>query len=168
MKKIGILSDTHGIDDDNIARHFADVDEIWHAGDIGDIETYKRISAMAPVFRAVAGNIDGAVLRRVCPELLIFETEGLKVVMTHIGGYPGKYAPGILKVLQQERPKIFVSGHSHILRVMHDDSLDLLHINPGAAGVHGWQKVRSLVRLTLDNGTPKDLEIIHLSPLRQF
>lgn len=163
MKRIGIISDTHGIDDDRIAFHFDGVDEIWHAGDIGDVDTYRRIAAMAPVLRAVAGNIDGGMLRRVCPEMLVFETEGVKVVMKHIGGYPGRYSPGMANILRAERPKIFVSGHSHILRVMPDRQLDLLHINPGAAGVHGWQKVRTLVRLTLDTGIPKDLEVIHLS-----
>lgn len=168
MKIIGILSDTHVIDDPEIARHFSNVDEIWHAGDIGDIETYRRLAGMAPVFRAVAGNIDGAVLRRVCPELLVFTTEETKVVMTHIGGYPGRYSPGIKKLLQTEKPKIFISGHSHILRVMPDHELDLLHINPGAAGRHGWQRVRTLVRLTLDNGTPKELEVIHLDKQRNF
>lgn len=168
MKRIGILSDTHCCTDPRIAKHFAEVDEIWHAGDIGDVDTYKWLSGIAPVFRAVAGNIDGAMVRRVCPELLVFETEGAKVVMTHIGGYPGKYSPGILQILRSERPKIFVSGHSHLLKVMPDPELDLLHINPGAAGVHGWQKVRTLVRLAIDAGIPKELEVIHLSPQRNF
>lgn len=167
MKRIGILSDTHCVDDPRIATHFAGMDEIWHAGDIGDVDAYRRLSDIAPVFRAVAGNIDGAVLRRVCPEMLIFETEGVKVVMTHIGGYPGRYSPGIKAVLERERPRVFVSGHSHILRVMPDPALDLLHINPGAAGVHGWQKERTLIRLTLDCGTPKDLEVIHLAKIPQ-
>lgn len=166
MKRIGILSDTHCIDDPAIERHLAGMDEIWHAGDIGDVDTYKRLANIAPVFRAVCGNIDGAMLRRVCPELLVFETEGVKVLMTHIGGYPGKYSPGIKSLLSQHRPKIFVSGHSHILRVMPDPTLDLLHINPGAAGNQGWQTVRTLVRLTLDNGTPRDLEVVHLSKPR--
>lgn len=168
MKRIGILSDTHCVDDPAIERYLDGMDEIWHAGDIGDIDTYKRLSNIAPVFRAVAGNIDGAMLRRVCPEMLIFETEGVKTVMTHIGGYPGKYAPGILNILKEEKPRIFVSGHSHILRVMPDNNLDLLHINPGAAGIHGWQKVRTLVRLTLDSGKPSDLEVVHLSKPRFF
>ena len=163
MKRIGIISDTHCINDPAIDRYFAGLDEIWHAGDIGDVDTYKRLSTLAPVFRAVAGNVDNGMLRRVCPELLVFETEGVKVVMTHIGGYPSRYAPGVLNILKRERPKIFVAGHSHILRVMPDNNLDLLHINPGAAGHQGWQKVRTLVRLTLDNGTPKDLEVIHLN-----
>lgn len=123
MKRIGILSDTHSVDDPAIAIHFADVDEIWHAGDIGDLETYRRLETIAPVFRAVTGNIDGADLR----------------------------------------PKIFVSGHSHILRVMPDPKYDLLHINPGAAGTKGWHHVRTLVRLTIDKGIPTDLEVIELA-----
>lgn len=166
MKRIGILSDTHGIDDPAIDRHLGGVDEIWHAGDIGDVDTYRRLEGIAPVFRAVCGNIDGAMLRRVCPELLIFETEGVNVVMTHIGGYPGRYAPGIKNLLKSHRPRIFVSGHSHILRVMPDPELDLLHINPGAAGNQGWQTVRTLIRLTLDSGIPRDLEVVHLSKPR--
>ncbi len=160
--KIGILSDTHSVDDPRIAYHFREVDEIWHAGDIGDVDTYRALAAIAPVFRAVAGNIDGAMLRRVCPELLVFETAGCKVVMTHIGGYPGRYSKGIKQILERERPRIFVAGHSHILRVIPDPALDLLHINPGAAGYHGWQKVRTLVRLTITDGMPTDLEVIEL------
>lgn len=168
MKRIGILSDTHCVDDPRIERHFGGMDEVWHAGDIGDVDTYRRLEGIAPVFRAVAGNIDGAMLRRVCPELLVFETDGVKVVMTHIGGYPGRYASGIAEILRVERPKIFVSGHSHILRVMPDRQLDLLHINPGAAGTHGWQKERTLVRLTIDDGEPRNLDVIHLSKPRAF
>ena len=166
MKTVGILSDTHGVQDPQIDKYLSGLDEIWHAGDIGDVETYQHLSTLTPTFRAVAGNIDGGMLRRVCPELLIFETEGLKVVMTHIGGYPGRYSPGVANLLAKERPKIFVSGHSHILRVMPDPNLDLLHINPGAAGYHGWQKVRTVVRLTIDNGMPKELEVVHLDKPR--
>lgn len=164
MKKIGILSDTHSVDDPRIAYHFADVDEIWHAGDIGDTDTYRALSSIAPVFRAVAGNIDGAMLRRVCPELLVFDTDGCRVMMTHIGGYPGHYAAGIRELLEVHKPRIFVAGHSHILRVIPDKKYDLLHINPGAAGTHGWQKVRTLIRLTIDNGMPVDLDVIELGP----
>ena len=163
MKRIGILSDTHSVDDPAIERHIAGVDEIWHAGDIGDIDTYRRLENIAPVFRAVSGNIDGAVLRRGCPEVLTFETDGCRVLMTHIGGYPGKYAPGVRKLIEEFRPKIFISGHSHILRVMPDPAFDLLHINPGAAGTKGWHKVRTLVRLTIDRGVPSDLEVIELA-----
>lgn len=166
MKLIGILSDTHSCWDDRLAKHFASCDEIWHAGDIGDLDTLMRLEAVAPVVRAVRGNIDhGPILRR-CPEIERFETEGVKVFMTHIGGYPGRYAPGIRRMLVEERPKIMVAGHSHILKVVYDRELDLLHINPGAAGHHGWQRERTLIRLRLDAGDIKDLEVIELGKLK--
>ncbi|MDE6415475.1 MAG: metallophosphatase family protein [Duncaniella sp.] len=161
MKKIGILSDTHSCWDDRFATHFAGCDEIWHAGDIGDITVLNRLKQIAPV-RAVSGNIDHGEVKRICPELMIFELEGVKVLLTHIGGYPGKYAPGMLSLLKQENIRLMVDGHSHILKVMPDRSLDMLHVNPGAAGHHGWQKVRTLVRLTLDNGNITDLDVIEL------
>lgn len=166
MKLIGILSDTHSCWDDRFAKHFASCDEIWHAGDIGDLDTLMRLEAVAPVVRAVRGNIDhGPILRR-CPEIERFETEGVKVFMTHIGGYSGRYAPGIRRMLVEERPKIMVAGHSHILKVVYDRELDLLHINPGAAGHHGWQRERTLIRLCLDAGDIKDLEVIELGKLK--
>ena len=161
MKKIGILSDTHSCWDDRFATHFAGCDEIWHAGDIGDITVLNRLKQIAPV-RAVSGNIDHGEVKRICPELMIFELEGVKVLLTHIGGYPGKYAPGMLSLLKQENIRLMVDGHSHILKVMPDHNLDMLHVNPGAAGHHGWQKVRTLVRLTLDNGNITDLDVIEL------
>lgn len=166
MKLIGILSDTHSCWDDRFARHLKSCDEIWHAGDIGDLDTVMRLESIVPVVRAVRGNIDhGPILRR-CPEFERFETEGVKVFMTHIGGYPGRYAPGIRRMLVEERPKIMVAGHSHILKVIYDRELDLLHINPGAAGHHGWQRERTLVRLALDGGEIKDLEVIELGKLK--
>ena len=133
MKRIGLLSDTHSCWDDRFATHFAGCDEIWHAGDVGCIDVIARLEGVAPVVRAVRGNIDsGAVVRR-CKEIECFETEGVKVWMTHIGGYPGRYAPGVRRMLAEERPKLMVCGHSHILRVQYDKELQLLHINPGAA-----------------------------------
>lgn len=161
MKRIGILSDTHGYWDARYAKHFADCDEIWHAGDIGSNEIIDRLSEIAPLI-AVAGNIDDSTTRRTCGTLKTWTTEGVKVMMTHIGGYPGKYAPGIRFKIETNRPDIFVAGHSHILKVMYDHSLNTLHINPGAAGVYGWQAVRTLVKLTLDSSTIKDLEVIEL------
>ena len=143
MKRIGILSDTHSTWDDRYAVHFKDCDEIWHAGDIGDIDLLLRLQAIGPMVRAVRGNIDHGDVARVCPELLQFEVEGVHVVLTHIGGYP-------------------VDGHSHILRVMYDKSLGVLHINPGAAGTQGWQQVRTLVRLTIDGIDIRDLQVIEL------
>ncbi len=166
MKRIGLLSDTHSCWDDRFATHFAGCDEIWHAGDVGCIDVIARLEGVAPVVRAVRGNIDsGAVVRR-CKEIECFETEGVKVWMTHIGGYPGRYAPGVRRMLAEERPKLMVCGHSHILRVQYDKELQLLHINPGAAGYHGWQRERTLVRFILDDGDIRDLEVIELGKLK--
>jgi hypothetical protein len=160
--KIGILSDTHSCWDDRYVKHFANCDEIWHAGDIGDPDTLRRLMAIGPKLRAVCGNIDNAMVRRMCPELLDFETAGAHVILTHIGGYPGRYAPGMRRLLIEKRPTIMVCGHSHILRVMFDKEIGVLHINPGAAGYHGWQKVRTLVRLDINDGKPSNLEVIEL------
>lgn len=166
MKKIGILSDTHSCWDDRFAIHFKGCDEIWHAGDVGDIDVIRRLENVAPVVRAVRGNIDhGQVVRR-CKEVEQFTVEGVNVWLTHIGGYPGRYAPGIERQLIDNRIKLMVAGHSHILKVMPDPRLDLLHINPGAAGYHGWQKVRTLVRLTIDGPEMKELEVIELGKLK--
>lgn len=162
MKTIGILSDTHSCWDDRYAVHFKDCDEIWHAGDVGDIDIIRRLEDTAPVVRAVRGNIDHGDVCRRCRESEIFEVEGLRVWLTHIAGYPGKYAPGVKNFLSANRIDIMVCGHSHILKVMPDRQLDLLHINPGAAGYHGWQKVRTLMRLTIDGDEVKDLEVIEL------
>ncbi len=166
MKKIGILSDTHSCWDDRFALHFKDCDEIWHAGDVGDIDVIRRLEGVAPIVRAVFGNIDSGTVRRRCPEVLEFETEGVKVWMTHIGGYPGRYAPGVRRMLHDCGARLMVTGHSHILKVMNDPELGVLHINPGAAGYHGWQKQRTLVRLTIDNGDMKDLEVIELGKIK--
>ena len=160
MKRIGILSDTHSLWDDRYAKHFADCHEIWHAGDITIIE---RLGKVAPVVRAVYGNIDGAEARRALNAIEVFTTDGVKVVMTHIGGYPGKYAPGIKQRLWLSSPQLFVAGHSHILKIVPDRELNLLHVNPGAAGKQGWQTVRTLVKLTIDAGIIKDAEVIELA-----
>lgn len=162
MKKIGILSDTHSCWDDRYAVHFKDCDEIWHAGDVGNIDIIRRLEATAPVVRAVRGNIDHGDVCRRCRESEIFEVEGLRIWLTHIAGYPGKYAPGVRDFLASNRINIMVCGHSHILKVMPDRQLGLLHINPGAAGYHGWQKVRTLIRLTVDSGNVSSLEVIEL------
>lgn len=159
---IGVLSDTHCLCDGHVAEYLRDCDEIWHAGDIGDEETLKWLQGIGPVVRAVSGNIDGGLVRRMCPERLVFDCDGAKVMLTHIGGYPGKYAPGIMPALRAVNPDIFVAGHSHILRVMYDDRLSLLYLNPGAAGNQGWQKVRTIIRFHIDRGRPHDLEVIEL------
>ena len=124
MKKIGILSDTHSCWDDRFALHFKGCDEIWHAGDVGDIDVIRRLEGVAPIVRAVCGNIDSGTVRRRCPEVLEFETEGVKVWMTHIGGYPGRYAPGVRRMLHDCGARLMVTGHSHILKVMNDPELD--------------------------------------------
>lgn len=167
MKKIGILSDTHSWWDNRYAQYFADCDEIWHAGDIGCEAIVDRLQQLCPVVRAVYGNVDGGQLRRRFNETEIFTTEGVKVVMTHIGGYPGKYAPGIRSRLQLSQPRVFVCGHSHILKVMPDRALGVLVVNPGAAGRQGWQVVRTLVTLTLDDGRVTHAQVIELADDKQ-
>lgn len=162
MKKIGLLSDTHSYLHPLVQRHFAAVDEIWHAGDLGDTATADALEALGKPFRAVWGNIDGPELRQRYPETQRFTIEGVDVMMTHIGGYPGKYAPGIRALLLQHPPKLFICGHSHILKVMPDPKLGLLHMNPGACGIQGWHKVKTLLRFVVDGGNIKDLEVIEL------
>lgn len=158
MKRIGLISDTHGTFDDVLQRFLANVDEIWHAGDFGNIETADAIAAFKPL-RGVYGNIDGAVLRRVYPRWQQFECEQVKVVMTHIGGYPGRYYTGVADLLRTVRPKIFISGHSHILKVIYDKKLDLLHLNPGAAGLSGFHRVRTALRFVIDGERIEELEV---------
>ncbi len=161
MKRIGILSDTHSCWDDRYAAHFKNCDEIWHAGDVGDIGIIRRLEEVVPVVRAVRGNIDhGDVVRR-CREVESFQVEGVNVWLTHIAGYPGRYAPGIKRMLHDNHINLMVCGHSHILKVMPDPELGLLHVNPGAAGYHGWQKERTLVRRTIT-----DLEVIQLGKVK--
>jgi len=158
MTKIGLLSDTHGHLDEKMLCFLADVDEIWHAGDIGTLSLIDQLKAIKPV-RAVYGNIDATDIRQECPEISIFTIEKIKVVITHIGGYPKHYTAGIKNVLLAEKPQIFISGHSHILRVIYDKELECLHINPGAAGIHGFHKLRTMVRFTIHDANIKDLEI---------
>lgn len=161
MIKIGLLSDTHGYWDARYAHYFADCDEIWHAGDIGSLELADRLAALHPL-RAVYGNIDGHELRARFPQTLRFTVEGAEVLMKHIGGYPGNYDLSVRGSLLTRPPKLFISGHSHILKVKYDRTLGMLHINPGAAGKQGFHKVRTLVRFLIDQGQFKDLEVIEL------
>lgn len=161
MKKIGLMSDTHGYLHPLVKEYFKNVDEIWHAGDIGNVALADELEALKPL-RAVTGNIDGADLRVRYPENLRFELEGVDVWITHIGGYPGKYSPAIRSEIRQNPPKLFICGHSHILKVMNDPALKLLHINPGACGKQGWHKVKTLIRFELEGGTIKNLEVIEL------
>ena len=166
MQLIGILSDTHSCWDDRFAIHFKDCDQIWHAGDVGDMSVIERLRSVCPEVRAVRGNIDSGRVSREFPEVDSFEIEGVKVWLTHIGGYPGRYAPGVRRMLVEARPKLMVCGHSHILKVMYDNELDLLHENPGAAGYHGWQKERTLIRLVIDGDAMRDLEVIELGKVK--
>lgn len=161
MKKIGLLSDTHGYWDERYARYFEPCDEIWHAGDIGSLEVADRLAALRPL-RAVYGNIDGRELRLRFPQTLRFEVEGAEVLMKHIGGYPGNYDPSVRGSLFTRPPQLFVSGHSHILKVKYDKTLSMLHINPGAAGKQGFHRVRTLVRFAIEAGRFSDLEVIEL------
>ncbi|UEG49688.1 metallophosphatase family protein [Ferruginibacter lapsinanis] len=161
MKKIGLLSDTHHYMDDIILEHFKDCDEIWHAGDFGTIAIAEKLGSSKPL-KGVYGNIDGNDIRSVYPEQLIFMCEDVKVMLRHIGGYPPKYNPETKKELLLHKPQLFISGHSHILKIMYDDKLECLHMNPGAAGKQGWHKVRTIVRFTIDGNNIKDCEVIEL------
>jgi len=161
MKKIGILSDTHGFLDEAVFRHFKDCDEIWHAGDFGNDELAEQLRYFKPL-RGVYGNIDGQDIRSHYPELLQWTCEDIRVMMLHIGGYPPKYNSRSKPLIQQYRPQLFISGHSHILKVIYDDTLNCLHINPGAAGKQGWHKVRTLVRLDIDGSEMKNCRVIEL------
>ena len=162
MKKIGLLSDTHAYWDEKYLQYFEPCDEIWHAGDIGSLEVAQKLAAFRPL-RAVYGNIDGQDIRRFYPQTLRFVVEGAEVLMKHIGGYPGNYDASIRGSILVRPPKLFVSGHSHMLKVLYDKTLGCLHINPGAAGIYGFHKVRTLVRFTVDEGNFKDLEVIELA-----
>lgn len=155
------MSDTHSYLHPQVFKYFEEVDEIWHAGDIGNVGLADQLEAFKP-FRAVYGNIDGADIRIRYPETLRFTVEGVEVLMTHIGGYPGKYAPGIREALKKDPPKLFICGHSHILKVMPDPALQLLHMNPGACGQQGWHKVKTLLRFQLNQGRIEQLEVIEL------
>ena len=170
MTRIGLLSDTHGWLNPKIYDFFKDCDEILHAGDIGnddvaiELEAFIKGQQSSPTpvakrFRAVYGNIDDWSIRADYPQFQIFNVEGMKIVMTHIGGYPNNYAPGIKQLLLEEKPDIFISGHSHILKVMRDQNLGLLHLNPGAAGLKGFHKKVTMLRFKIDGKEASDLEI---------
>ena len=161
MKKIGIISDTHAYWDDKYLKYLEPCDEIWHAGDIGSTELADRLAAFRPL-RAVCGNCDGGDLRLMFPEVLRFKCEAVDVLMKHLGGYPGNYDRSIVGRIYSSPPNLFISGHSHILKVKYDKTLGLLHINPGAAGQQGWHKERTIVRLTIDGDKFTDCEVVTL------
>ncbi|MBP3483182.1 MAG: metallophosphoesterase family protein [Alistipes sp.] len=158
MKRIGVISDTHGTFDEPLREFLKNVDEIWHAGDIGSLELADEINAFKPL-RAVYGNIDGGVIRRVYREFDFFKCEEVTVLMTHIGGYPRHYSPQAVAKIQSARPKLFIAGHSHILKIIYDKVYNLLHINPGAAGEYGFHKIRTAVRFEIDGTEIRNMEI---------
>jgi putative phosphoesterase len=159
--KIGLLSDTHGYLDPKVLYHFKECDEIWHAGDVGNIEICDQLKTFCNI-RVVYGNIDGNVIRSSYPAEQNFICEGLKVFITHIGGYPGNYSPGIAARIESEKPGLFICGHSHILKVITDKKYNLLHMNPGAAGKYGFHKFRTILRFDVESGIVKNLEAIEL------
>lgn len=156
-----MISDSHGYLDSNLLKHVAASDEVWHAGDIGTLEVCESISKLKPL-RAVHGNIDGKEIRSVYPENLFFTCESVKVLITHIGGYPGKYPDNIKKLIREQKPDLFICGHSHILKVMHDKELDHLHMNPGACGVQGFHQVKTAIRFSIEGREIKNLAVIEL------
>ena len=162
MKKIILLSDTHHTLDERIFPHLKDCDEIWHAGDIGKLEVTDQLKKFAPL-RAVWGNIDDHSARKEFRETTYFKCEQVKVMMTHIGGYPGRYSKGIKDILIRKQPNLFISGHSHILKVMHDKKLNILHMNPGAIGNYGWHKVKTILAFDVEGKDIKNLRVIEFT-----
>lgn len=161
MTRIGLLSDTHGYLDEAIFQHLENCDEVWHAGDFGNIAVADSLLSFKPL-RGVYGNIDGHDVRAAYPEHLRFTCEEVDVWMTHIGGYPGRYSPQVKSVIQKNPPRLFICGHSHILKVMFDQKLQCLHLNPGAVGKQGWHKVRTLLRFSIDGKRIENLEVVEL------
>lgn len=161
MTKILLLSDSHSYIDDRILEYAGQADEIWHGGDFGSMEVIEQLEKIRPL-KGVFGNIDNARIRSEFPEASRFTCEDVEVLMIHIGGYPGKYTPLAKQEIAEKAPKLFISGHSHILKVMFDQKNDLLHLNPGACGKQGWHKMRTMMRFVIDGAEIKDLEVIEL------
>ena len=163
MIRIGLISDTHSFLDENVFRHFKKCDEIWHAGDFGNNEIAKQLANQSGLpLKGVYGNIDGNDIRTIYPEQLVFMCEGVKVMIRHIGGSPPRYNPETKKELGIHKPQLFISGHSHILKVMYDSAIACLHMNPGAAGNQGWHKVRTIITFAIDGKDMKDCNVIEL------
>jgi len=162
VKKILLLSDTHSYIDEQILKFVQQADEVWHAGDIGDLHVTDTIKSLKPL-RAVYGNIDDVNARLEFPLDHKFRVENVTVWMTHIGGYPNKYNQRVREGLQQNTPQVFICGHSHILKIQYDKKLNVLHLNPGAAGNHGFHKVRTMIRFTIDKEQLKEMEVIELA-----
>lgn len=162
MVRIGLLSDTHSFLDPSLLPVLEECDEIWHAGDLGSLALLQQLRNLKKPLRVVYGNIDGHDIRIDAPQYLIWHVEKMKIFMTHIGGYPGHYTADVKKRLLAEKPDVYICGHSHILKVIYDKQLQLLHINPGACGREGFQKVRTMIRFTIDQDKVKDLAIIEM------
>lgn len=162
MTKIGLLADTHHFLDPSVFEYFKDCHEIWHAGDFGSMDVLAQLNTTQKTIRGVYGNIDGREIRHTFPEQLVFMCEGVKVLMRHIGGYPPKYNVQTKIALMEHRPQLFICGHSHILKIMYDDRLSCLHMNPGAAGKQGWHKLRTIIRFGIHENEIKDCEVIEL------
>jgi uncharacterized protein len=163
MTRIGLISDTHGYLDEKVFEHFKNCDEIWHAGDFGIIAIADRLATQSGLsVRGVYGNIDSYDVRSVYPEKLVWKCEDVNVFMIHIGGHPAKYAPGVKQQLLENKSGLFISGHSHILKVVYDNKINCLHINPGAAGNQGWHTIRTIIRFAIDGKEIKDCEVIEL------
>ncbi|RPH33712.1 MAG: metallophosphoesterase [Bacteroidales bacterium] len=161
MTRIGLLSDTHGHWDERLASFFEGCDEIWHAGDIGSLDVADAMARFKP-FKAVHGNIDDNRLRVIYPKIQRFTCEGVDVFITHIGGVPSRYERAIIPIIETNPPKLFICGHSHILKVMFDKKRDFLYMNPGAAGVSGFHKYRTALRFSIDGSDIKDLEVLEI------
>jgi putative phosphoesterase len=166
LTRIGLISDTHGFLDERVFEHFKDCDEVWHAGDFGEkvIESMQSLISIKGIksIKGVFGNIDDQKIRHEFPEQLVFNCEQVKVMIRHIGGFPPNYNPETRKELAIHKPQLFISGHSHILKVIYDDKIKCLHINPGAAGKQGWHKVRTIIRFAIDGSDIKNCEVIEL------
>ncbi len=161
MQKIGLLSDTHGFLNERIIKFFENCDQIWHSGDIGSLEVADKLMKMKPL-KAVYGNIDDYIIRKTFPLVQSFYCEDVKVLMTHIGGYPGHYEKTIKPLLEEEKPRIFVSGHSHILKIIYDKKYNLLHLNPGAAGNSGFHQMITALRFSIEGSNIENMEIFEL------
>jgi len=168
LTKIGLISDTHSFIDEATIDYLKDCDEVWHAGDFGSIELVEELKKgllknnNKVLIKGVYGNIDSNEIRQIFPEKIIFDCEQVRIMIQHIGGYPGRYSVGVKKEIIDNKIKLFISGHSHILKIMYDDKLACLHMNPGAAGKHGWHKMRTIIRFVIDKNDIKDCEVIEL------
>ncbi|MCK9481371.1 MAG: metallophosphatase family protein [Bacteroidia bacterium] len=162
MKKILILSDSHGLLENDVLKYIEQADEVWHAGDWGSMEVFEQLEKTGKIIRGVYGNIDGGKLRTVLKEETVFVCDGVKIFMTHIGGYPGRYSMGIIDKLKLHHPHLFICGHSHILKIIQDKELQVLHINPGACGRHGFHIFRTMVRIEINEGKITKADVIEL------